>query len=760
MSKAQVGLRVLVAGAVLMSATYAHALTYAPLTLQQITERSDTWVDARIIECPSRSFGDGIHGEITVRLEVRRSAGAPVPREITLRDQAMLIGQVSTNCATGDRVLVALLARDSTGASEDAFALQGWIGIDRRTGSGSTTFEHVWPSVTIGSSEPTVAVSADVFWRWLQDVRASIDAVGRVEAEPRSRWEAELEGTDWAAAGLAIAYLDTLDPSIIDAARIVPVIERLYLRSSASDAAVSVQQRNALLSWGTRIIARSGSGEAINRLIDLIDRDAERRSVDDDVIAEMVASLAGAVTEDESATRLLAIVGARIAFDLQFIRAIEPNASFRLADLLFDAIENPAAYGITSELQSGALWTQLARLGDARIENLLLDVVDTRNERSDVWLYAVEALVTLERTLYPRQERLERWAAQLAAGRLRYVQEIASDIRPQDRFLIPVLAGIEARTFEPQGFHEGMFVSRIVRTIPDPAFIPLLRELSAGDHSEVLHALAECGDLDFAFELALARLASATDVRSTTAYGEVSQRIEALEILGNTGRPEAGDVILRYLDPEWLERLRVFLARQPAPFGVRDQDRPYRMWQLRDAALLALAKSGDPRAHERLRQSYRAGDIRERRVAAIALHYLGDDIGRNLIEPFRNGTERRSPEVEERWQVDLAANSDITHAIGYLDDPRLDAIGFDRLSRRFAPEDTDLAVTLAGRHRARIVAILADALDSADPAIRGRAAHALRLLTRETVELPDSALRVHQQPAIRVWKEIAARERQ
>jgi hypothetical protein len=49
MSKAKDTLLSLLAGAAFVSASGATALTYVPLTLQQISERSGTWVDARIL---------------------------------------------------------------------------------------------------------------------------------------------------------------------------------------------------------------------------------------------------------------------------------------------------------------------------------------------------------------------------------------------------------------------------------------------------------------------------------------------------------------------------------------------------------------------------------------------------------------------------------------------------------------------------------------------------------------------------------------
>lgn len=225
--------------------------------------------------------------------------------------------------------------------------------------------------------------------------------------------------------------------------------------------------------------------------------------------------------------------------------------------------------------------------------------------------------------------------------------------------------------------------------------------------------------------------------------------------LGSLQEPALAKHIVPYTDTQMLARItRAYVSAA----GSEPKERPYPVWRLRDAALLAMAKSGAPEAVTILEQAYKNGDIRARFISAMALFALGSDTGSEMVEAYRAQRERENPELEARWFVDFAGGDVSRVAIRYLDSPKLDRVFLDRIEIGFTREDGFLPREPAffARHRAEVLSLLSRHIEDRDRDIRREVVDILRFNTGQTFGFDPSVARAEQQAAIDRWKEYVA----
>jgi len=313
--------------------------------------------------------------------------------------------------------------------------------------------------------------------------------------------------------------------------------------------------------------------------------------------------------------------------------------------------------------------------------------------------------------------------------------------------------------------------------VPDPVFVPALRNAIGtdewGHHGRrcppLLEALAACGEPDEALRLAqelLERPIPDTDLDAFKA--DVENRAAALRYLGRTGNASAASAVAPFLTDEALSEYGE--AHERAFKTAVSKEEPERRgmlnyWspagnplheRLKIAALLALTRLRDPRVIDEWRRLYGQGDVPQKVTAAVALYYLGDDTSKDLIEVFRNHTERSLDDLH-RHQQTQGATGEFQSTIQYLRSPRTDALFLERIQRGLGNGDSDLIEDLGflQDHVQEVLPLLLGHLDSKVLETRAQAHRCLESILHVSLPWDKTALAGTQPEVVEQWhKEV------
>jgi len=360
--------------------------------------------------------------------------------------------------------------------------------------------------------------------------------------------------------------------------------------------------------------------------------------------------------------------------------------------------------------------------------------------------YARGTLAILKEKVLERRERLLTWVQRLKNGDRTVLEKIYWEIIPADDFLIPALSALSSEHWR---------AAEIMERVPDPAFLTRLVEWARGPNpSYLLEAIVACGGQKEAIKIAkesLPRDPRQIDVSPLRQFSLEASRI--VLFLGKQEDPALADHFLAYLDRETLGR---FEYSEMGPKAYSEIPVPNDFWQFRDAALIALARSGHVETIPRLKSAYETEYIRGKITASFALHSLGDDTGIEIVNAFREKRELSIPEVSEHWYLEVYSRNAFEMAVEHLESRSVDEVYLARWKEGYELREWERAhrTGLIDRNRCEVYNILLSGID--EPNFRGIVVACLKSITGQDFGFSARDLFAHQQPAIQKWKEYVA----
>jgi len=287
----------------------------------------------------------------------------------------------------------------------------------------------------------------------------------------------------------------------------------------------------------------------------------------------------------------------------------------------------------------------------------------------------------------------------------------------------------------------------VARKVPDPSFAPLLREaLEPRVTASLLEALHACGAESEALDMALAELTKPLPNRNKRAVRDaVQERSRIVAFVGRTGDPQVVPLLAKEDSPPGGPKISDDLRRTVLEYALRDT---------RENAILALTRLRAESAMALLEEEYLSDDPRRRIVAAVALYYLGDETGLDLLRKFTQHDERSVPEINDLYMMQ-GMTADFQRAIRYLRSPRTDALFLERIRNGFGDGDYNLAgdFAFAKDHEAELLPLLVDYLESTDREARHEAYYALNAITGSNFGFDYRQLAGQQPKVVAEWRD-------
>jgi len=743
-------------GAVIVPCFNSAALSYVQLSPEQVTEATDVWVHGRLISATGpqtrkNDFGDSFR-DMTVRLEIIQSTDSTLPSTITVRSETSFHHGMQPG-----REVFAAFARndDGTYRPHHQLGLYGWIPVsnvvDTATGS----------------------VSSAVYWRWLCGLRYAADTGGQATDSDLDFWEINLGSGDKAITSLALDFFRNLSVAPVSTSEIFDIFFAEYTLAEAATPEFQQvkypdnQRLEALAVNVAKALAPHDPNVVADLLLDFYEHAAARPQIWNGLdLVDEFTPLLHLATDPTVLARIPSVYETCIRPEYTAYKMLPTAPSEELDAWLWDIALNPQAHKVVDDHTLAGVWAALANRKNKDLAPYLKKVIAgeevpvvTLREPMSLKYSATETLTELERNTLTREDRLAEWVQRIKRNDSSVISQLAREITPGDRFLIPELvtsrpdqwsAPNHSPSYEP--------AARIIKCLPDPAFKPILLDWTrTSPEPSLLEALVACGDEETAVKRAIPAVKasiSATDMRMF--LDGVQRKTELLLFLGSRRNPDLGKHIVRFTEDDTLDKLarsEISLASE------RRREKPFNVWQLRDSALLAMTKSGHPDAIKVLQAAYKTGDIRVRCVAAFALYSVGDETGRDLVDAYRNHEEQSIPEIKERWSVDFAGGGVYWPAMVYLESPQLDSLYFERIKRKFDQEDHVVAThpDFVARHRSEILDFLIARVDNPKSGVNYDIAQCLWQITREKFGEINGETSLAERHAIaRQWKDYAA----
>lgn len=655
---------------------------------------------------------------------------------------------------TNDATVVGFIRQDTYSSTRN----------NRRSGLRSDS----WPGVLIGQP-----ISLDEAWEFVMDVYDAVHEGKQPSNERLDYWLANLQSEDFVDCWMAIEFFNTLAAPPVAPGLIIDAIER-HLRT---DPAVEtdpnlevlvnrIYQRTTFFAEALDVLLLVADEPAVDRILALYIEALfssepifhEVNENEDDVMVNMFrltlkhpgpkrrerfVSLFSLVARDKH--------GIRHELTRMVPWLLGTAEGQDIDELLLDMVEDPAGVGISDveyiEDYLGAIWAAAAQKAmpefGTYIEQVLANpsIVDLKfkdrepTEEQIVELaqcaYHIHILAAHARGLISRKQALQMLVEQYRQGNrindvgtlwLEVIDSIAQLIEAEDEEMIPFLR-------ETLPNEDVVPIIITAEGMSDPSLVPAIKEaLDKEVTGRLLRALFACGAEKEAIDIALAEIdklinddPNLTDsVRIGYKFGD---RARVIRFLGTTADKTLIPTV------EYFTRQDVFQdLRQESPRGADE---------LRQSAVLALARLAGDSAIPRLKELYDSGDIYIRVLAAVSLYYLGDDTGYELVEHFVNHTERSIPEVEMEWDpYKKCGEVFFQYPLMYLRSPRTEALLFERLrdlrhgfDTNYRCGDYGYGCAFLKPHKQQILPILVEQLRSEDREVRKCANRLLKELT-------------------------------
>lgn len=576
------------------------------------------------------------------------------------------------------------------------------------------------------STEFTRASMAfDEAWLFVTDLYDAIHGDGQPSPKAREYWLAMLQSEKFLESWTALEYFSTLRAPTVDPGLIMNAVDRHLCRphTDYDPNEVSSFQHTTFLVDAIRVLMLVADEPTVDRMITLYEQDT---SSSDEGLYE-IRDLEGALVEKmlrlslvfegpKRYERFLTVFSAifdrkeygsiehelkvlpdilddlegeeidRLAWEM----AIDP-AGFGIADLDLDICRilwNVAA--LRASPQFGAYIEQaLANPGSVSIQ---LNDDDKLSQEDIVELaqYALHVYIVAARAkgYLSRREAIDKLIEQHRLGNASIrnnntsiVGSIAAMIEPEDtdyiEFFAEVLEGKDL-------YYDHGLVSIILTAerLYDPSLIGPVQEAikNRGLSGRLLEILYASGAKTEALALALSPLEKLVQNdpqwrKSVRRWYEFEDLASLISFLGTTEDPSLTPVVEQFIGGEVFERL----CKDYTDGAI----------ELQRAAVLALGRLGGDAAILRLRELYASNDSYIRILSAMALYYLGDDTGRELVEHFVKHTERSLPDVEMHWDSHYGCDDLFRVPLMYLRSPRTDAILIESLNHFHHPFGTN-----------------------------------------------------------------------
>jgi len=665
---------------------------------------------------------------------------------------------------TDDATVVGFIRQDTYSSTRNT----------RRSGLRSDS----WPSVLIGQP-----ISLDEAWEFVMDVYDAVHEGKQPSNERLDYWLANLQSEDFIDCWMAVEFFNTLAAPPVVPELIIDAIERHLRTSNVGEPDEdlpaylnSSYQRTTFLTEAIDVLLLVADEPAVDRILALYNEN------EDDFMVNMFR-LTLKHPGPKRRERFVSLFSLFVAQDDHQLRrelarmlpSVLGTAEGRdIDELLLDMVEDPAGVGIFDveyiEEYLGAIWATAAQKAlpefGTYIEQVLANpsIIDLKfkdrepTEEQIVELaqcaYHIHILAAHARGLISRKQALQMLVEQYRQGNrindvgtlwLEVIDSIAQLIEAEDEEMIPFLR-------ETLPNEDVVPIIITAEGMSDPSLVPAIKEaLDKEVTGRLLRALFACGEEKEAIAIALAVMGkpisddpNLTDsVRIGYKFGD---RAGVIRFLGTTADKTLIPTV------EYFTREDVFQdLRQESPRGTDE---------LRQSAVLALARLAGDSAIPRLKQLYDSGDIYIRVFAAVSLYYLADDTGYELVEHFVNHTERSIPEVEMEWDPHKKCGEVFfQYPLMYLCSPRMKELLFERLQdlrhgfdTNYRSGDYGYGYAFLKQPKQQVLPILVEQLDSEDREVRKCANRLLKELTGRDFGFRDDRFAGQQDDIIERWR--------
>ena len=626
-------------------------------------------------------------------------------------------------------------------------------------------------------------------WEMIRGLHARIHGTAEQKAAATEKWLQRLTDGSLTDCLAAVEYLSSLPDPVVPAEVIVGAIER---------------QREGLLArldsdgWGTMpregrsftsFAAKVADDRTVEHMMELYTEDLSApRSALVGLgmpMVRLVLSVPGPnraerflllyekkVVSHARKERVTQVFNRPLAEDKrEAIKALENVSGDDIDQILMMMFAEPQRFRLYTTLHLRRVLDILAKRGNTAIKKPLEQfLADPEGVSLGVRHYEdVEGTVKMVRGILltlaqnqvrsgDRENELRQLIKAYGEGRTWVSRRIRWLIRPEDKEAIAMLREMPMHR-----------VAHIVAyKVPDPSFVPLLTEAARTDtRPHYLEALVACGAREEAISLArdaLVRDPNEDDIRSFK--HDITNRHQCILFLGTHGTSSERGFVKSLMDPSTIEPLheahkRVYtqeLARPKKPNeGFVDRRKPNREAMVdtfRSHALMALARMRDRSVIPQYKVRYAMGDIRTRVRAAVALYYLGDHTGAELLHPFVQHNERSVREINDLY-LTHGVTADFQHAIRYFRSPQTDALFLERIRNGLGDGDHDLArnFAFAKDHEAELLPLLVDYLESRDRKARHQAYWALKAITGLEFGFDERKLADEQSEVVAKWRD-------
>lgn len=743
-----------------LAAPVALAISYSSLSPEQVTAASDVWIRGRVAtvsgpEIETNGFGDTFYN-VTLGLVVHEATDDTPQGIIIVRSKTSFRYKLRE----GKDVFAAFVREGDEYSVFHQLGLYGWTEIDPET---ETVLTDYGP------------IDADEYWHWLRCIRRAVD--GQPTDADRARWTAALDLTSIPHVGLAIDYfrLPTVghpDPLACFSA-FIRVYDQLY---AAKPMGFEKRDRSkSHLSYLAIAATREAHEQGVDKtgamLMDFIEQDAaELRIVRDSGwgVSEYLLRALRELTDPVQIARTPRVYTHVGDLGLSEFELFPIAPSAELDAWLWRIVRDPERLGIRQPTALVGVWRALAKRGNEEFGNYLSAMMDgadmpvlSHSQYDPVRMKraASEALEIFDRTSLSHEERMKAWVLRIRKGDLRLLSRFAMEVLPSDKYVIPELASLSEEHWRSAEFANHIWpATTIMRLLPDPSFLPLLRKWSpepvrTEEMVGLLEALAVCGGESDAIERAVDILEQPIPENSLYLSATAMElRANLILFLGSFGDPQFMQHVRPYLETDRLASLqRTFESFDELPGGQS----PLPVWHIRDAALLAITRSGATDRMSYLQNAFESKDSRARFVAAIALYATDDDRGFDLIRAFQERRELNVvPREDQQWTI-MHGGSFYDAAIVYLQNARLDDVYFNRMRvTPIHPDDFKVARDrdLFARNRTQLLELLHQQLDPQKLQLCDEAVETLQVQTGEYFGFNPDASMGFQETSVGAWK--------
>lgn len=368
----------------------------------------------------------------------------------------------------------------------------------------------------------------------------------------------------------------------------------------------------------------------------------------------------------------------------------------------------------------------------------------------EFWRFLADARDVLQNGNIPTQETIDYWVSKMTGDvsvlAFEYMDVLPEELLPD--ILSEKLMGIY------QDYKNADWQNRYATII-----FPYSTPTRSTEYSDI-EELIENGQHEEAFSKALEILAQpVSEEKASDMRRDLNLRGELLIILGRSQGEDVLRVINEYTRPEYVEHYQELFEK----FGESQigelQRGDWAMSSFLQKGIMALARLGGESAIPKLHQFYETGNIRIKIVSAMALYYLGDTTGEQLIREFVEGTYLDDPVIDMRWGQDMSDGTVFQDIISsYLRNDRTDALWLEKMSYYLDRADTDVNSNFFNDYKPEILRIAANQLDNKNRAIRGYALTILHNATEQNFGFDPEKYHGLQDDIIQQWRDYLDQE--